>query len=226
MNTKGFTTLHILLFLLILCVIGGTGWLVYSRQDDKQPATTTQLTRQTQDSSNTFRYAYPADWTLKPYVWENCCEGEKQEPDWSQVSQPITLLPPGIQPAETFTEETAKVTLSYYKLDGSHGGRLGDATNYDEMITNISSDPFFEDTFERLFINGREALYHRTDYLGPPDAKVESFTDHHYYFINGDMLLEVYFLEKRHHDWHPDQERDNSQYKAEFEQIAHSISFF
>lgn len=166
------------------------------------------------DSTGTISYKYPENWALETYIWENCCSGPpKSEPNWSQESKPITLHP--------VEDKTVKVTIVAEKY--------GDYwKSYDELKNSVKEDYFANILFDGVREDGHMALFTRVDYLGPPDAKVESFTDHRYYFDNGTTVLRVEFREKYHHDW-PDEETgpdiDNTKFLSDFEQIAESIKF-
>lgn len=166
------------------------------------------------DSTGTFTFEYPENWIIKPYVWEDCCEGSAQsEPDWTKETQPITL--------QLADDETVTITITAEKY-----GDYWDSLK--ALKASVREDYFAKVLFEGTRDDGHQALFARVDYLGPPDAKVESFTDHRYYFDYGNKVLRAEFREKYHHDW-PDDETgpdiDNSKYLADFERIAESIYF-
>lgn len=169
----------------------------------------------TTDSAGIFSYEYPEVWTHKPHDWDACCNWDlnDDEPDWSKVSKPITLHP--------LDDEEAIVTITQEEY-GSFW------ESYEALREYVDEDYFAEILFDSIRDDGHRALFARVDYLGPPDAKVESFTDHRYYFDNGDSVVRVEFREKYHHDW-PDDEMgpdiDRSRYLADFEHIAQSIKF-
>lgn len=217
---KGYSAVAVLLLVIIVGLIGATGWYVYDTQNTKNSETSDAATTYLQetDSTKSFSYKYPDSWEIKPYVWENCCEGpENTEPDWSKVTQPITLSPK--------SDPTVQVLLNF--------------SEFNEYVSDSEIEDFEgfkaeikEDFFATVLFEGRrggvDALFVRVDYLGPPDAKVESFTDHRYYYAPGSGVLSIDFREKYHHDW-PDDEMgpdiDNTKYLADFELIANSISF-
>ncbi len=165
------------------------------------------------DSAGTFSYEYPENWTIEPYVWEDCCGPIDEEPDWSKESKPITLHPSN--------DKNVSVTIGMEKY-GDYWG------SFNALKTTVKEDYFAKILFEGTRPDGHEALFSRVDYLGPPDAKVESFNDHRYYFDNDKTVVRVEFREKYHHDW-PDDETgpdiDNSEYLQDFEHIAQSIEF-
>jgi hypothetical protein len=167
------------------------------------------------DSAGIFSFEYPEDWTVEPYVWEDCChyDTQKSEPDWSKKSKPITLHP--------HKDKNVEVTINTDKY--------GDYwKSYEDLKAFVDEDYFAKILFEGKREDSHSALFARVDYLGPPDAKVESFTDNRYYFDNGDSVLRVEFREKYHHDWPDDAARpdvDNTEYLSEFEHIAKSIKF-
>ncbi len=171
----------------------------------------------TTDSTGHFSYKYPEDWTLEPYKWVDCCEGpSKTEPDWTKESKPIILYPNA--------DKEAKVTIEFNDYSGDYVW-----TSYDGLKKNVKDDYFAKILFDGTRDDGHKALFSRVDYLGPPDAKVESFTDHRYYFDDNDKrVLRVEFREKYHHDWPDDEmppDTDNSRFLADYEYIAKSIKF-
>lgn len=215
---NGFSVVEIVLVIVIVGLVGVVSWFVYDRQ------ATTENTEYSQkevvqnievtDSSSTFSFKHPDNWEIEPYEWTNCCDGpEVVEPDWTKVSKPITLHPA--------IDENVVVTV----FMENYGGFW---ESYDALKASVDEDYFATIIFEGRREDGHEALFSRVDYLGPPDAKVESFTDHRYYFDNGNAVLKVEFREKYHHDWDDDAERpdiDNTKYLSDFESIANSIKF-
>ncbi len=163
------------------------------------------------DSTGSFSYKYPDDWVIEPYAWVDCCEGPANtEPDWNKQSKPITLHP----------ADDNKVIVTI------NSDKYGDIwKSFKELKASVKEDYFAKILFEGKRIDGHEALFSRVDYLGPPDAKVESFTDHRYYFDNEKSVVRVEFREKYHHDWSPENEIDYGKYKNDFEHIANSIKF-
>lgn len=206
MKIRNLLRSRALLLLVLTLVLALGGWYVYSRQD--KPAS--QPVVNATDSAGIFSFSYPDDWTIEPYVWEDCCGALDEEPDWSSVSEPITL----------HSDENKNVTVTL--LTEKYGDFW---ESYEALKASVQEDFFATILFDGLREDGHQALFARVDYLGPPDAKVESFTDHRYYFDNGGSVLKVEFREKYHHDWYPDRELDNSQYKAGFDLIANSIKF-
>lgn len=217
LNSKGFGLVETMLVLAVVVIIGGIGYYVFSKKPEpkQQPAPTVQYKQET-DSTQSFGYSYPENWMIEPYVWEDCCGGPPDtEPDWSKESKPITLHPSD--------NSEVDVTITSNKYDEYT------YSSYESLTASVKEDYFAKILFDGTRDDGHKALFTKVDYLGPPDAKVESFTDHRYYFDNGDTYLVVQFREKYHHDW-PDDEAggpdiDNSKYLADFEHIAKSIKF-
>ena len=167
------------------------------------------------DSAGTFSYEYPDNWAIEPYVWQYAGDGiPPKEPDWSKESKPITLYP--------IADRNVTISINQSKYG------IYDWKSYDALKASVKEDYFAKILFDGKRPDGHDALFSRVDYLGPPDAKVESFTDHRYYFDNNKSVVSVEFREKYHHDW-PDDETgpdiDNSKYKSDFEHIANSIKF-
>jgi hypothetical protein len=193
---------------LFVIVLGLLSFIIYKTVSQSYISAT--------DSTNSFSYSYPDNWVIEPYEWVDCCEGPaKKEPNWSKVSQPITLHPN--------VDSDAIVTINTAKY-GNYSGYK----SFEDLKNSVKEDYFAKILFESTRDDGHEALFSRVDYLGPPDAKVESFTDHRYYFDNGKSFVQVEFREKYHHDW-PDDEAnpdiDNSEYLSDFEHIAKSFEF-
>lgn len=167
------------------------------------------------DSTGSFRYKYPDDWAIEPYIWQYAGDGPvPKEPDWNKESKPITLYP--------IEDRNVTITINQSKYG------IYDWKSYSALKASVKEDYFAKILFEGKRVDGHEALFSRVDYLGPPDAKVESFTDHRYYFDNNKSVVSVEFREKYHHDW-PDDETgpdiDNTKYLSDFEHIANSIKF-
>lgn len=212
---KGFGAAGLVLVATVVGLIFVVGWQVYSRQDafDESSHEPAAQYIKTTDSAQIFSYSYPDHWQIEPYVWEDCCGEIEPEPDWTKVSKPITL--------SHKYDTKVKITIITDKY-----GDLWES--FVALKTSVREDFYAKVLYEGTRPDGHEALFSRVDYLGPSDAKVESFTDHRYYFHNGDNVLRVEFREKYHHDW-PDEETgpdiDNTRYLSDFEHIANSISF-
>lgn len=215
-NQKGFSIAFLSVVLVIVVAVGSVAYFVYQRQNNLPEVAnvpTTQYMEDT-DSTGSFSFSYPENWQIEPYVWEDCCGGPpKTEPDWSKETKPITLHPTGNNSV------TVSMVMEKY---GSYWD------SYKALEASIKEDYFAKILFEGQREDGHKALFVQVDYLGPPDAKVESFTDHRYYFDNGEFVLKVEFREKYHHDW-PDEETgpdiNNTAYLLDFEHIANSIKF-
>lgn len=204
----GFSIVGALIVVVIIALVGLMGWKIYDSQSADEPKVTEVQYSNVTDTSESFSFAYPDTWVMKPYEpWEPCC-GDVPEPDWTKEPRPITLHPKDNEQA------VVKIVADKY----------GDFwASFEDVRSRVKEDYFAKVLFEGKKEHGRDALFSRVDYLGPPDAKVESFTDHRYYFDLGTSLLRVDFREKYHHDWHPDRELDDSRYTADFERIAGSI---
>lgn len=163
------------------------------------------------DSTDTFSFSYPDTWGIEPYVWDPCCGTPlPAEPDWTKTQKPLALHPRDNQ--------EASVTISR-QLYGDYW------LSYEDVVSRVKEDYFATILFEGMVDDTHKGLFARVDYLGPPDAKVESFTDHRYYYDLGDSVLSVEFREKYHHDWYPEQELDYSAYLSDFDAIVNSIRF-
>ncbi len=218
---KGFSTAGILIGIIVVCVIF-SAYVFVSQKQDKEENDAAEVQKvayvNATDTANSFTFSYPSNWEMQPYdEWgvggDNFTEEEMKEPDWTKVSRPIGLQLVGNE----------KVTIGITMND--YGGYW---MSFDDIKARVAEDYFAKVLFAGTREDGHEALFSRVDYLGPPDAKVESFTDHRYYFDNSTAVLSVDFREKYHHDW-PDDETgpdiDNSAYLQDFEYIAKSIKF-
>jgi hypothetical protein len=205
-STKTTSSVNKKLAIAITVIVAVVGWAVYQTSRQDHIAAT--------DSTGRFSFEYPESWVIKPYVWEDCCGAETEvEPDWSKDSKPITLHP--------VDDPEATVSISMTNYENFMG-------SFEKLRDSVEEDNFAQILFDGTRDDGHRALFSRVDYLGPPDAKVETFIDHRYYFDNGTMVLSAEFREKYHHDW-PDEETgpdiDNSAYLADYEQIANSVTF-
>ena len=215
MNENGLAAVGIVAVVVLAGLIGAAGWFIYDKQtampeNTQVPAAYASAT----DSTGRFSYEYPTDWTIEPYNWEESYGGPlREEPDWSKQSKPIKLYPSENKNA------AVTITMEDYGIYWA---------SYDDLKARVNEDYFAKILFDGIRDDGHKALFSRVDYLGPPDAKVESFTDHRYYFDNGTSVLKIEFREKYHHDW-PDDETgpdiNHSQYLADFEHIAKSVRF-
>lgn len=224
MNQKGFSASIGLIILLVIAFMGGIGWYVARHNKPEQSETNTNKVNYVEatDSAKTFSFSYPQTWTIKPYEWVSSGdEGgpAKPEPDWTKETKPITLAAPNNK------EVNIEIRMESYEY---YGENRDDGKSFDDLLAFVKEDHFAKILFEGEKEDGHKALFTRVDYLGPPDAKVESFTDHRYYFDNGNTVLRVEFREKYHHDW-PDDEKgpdiNNSRYLPDFEHVVNSIKF-
>ena len=188
-------------------IFGATFLLNKSVDIEQQPPIRISAT----DSTERFSFSYPDGWKIEPYEWGGSGEGDVEapaEPDWTKVSKPISLI------LKDNPEVMISLTTSAY----------GDYwTTFADLKSKVKEDYFATTLYEGLIDDSHEVLFVRVDYLGPPDAKVESFTDHRYYYDLGSEVLTVEFREKYHHDWYPEQELDQSKYLLDFQTIVDSI---
>lgn len=219
-NQKGFGSLTLLLAFIVAVIVVGIGIYVFRQQNPALENSTKVNFVNASDSSGSFNYHYPDNWVIKSYDWaEHGGSIGQKEPDWTKETQPITLI----------SKENKAVTINIIEESYEYyGPNRSDGKSFDDLIAYVKEDNFAKTLFNGTREDGHKALFTRVDYLGPPDAKVESFTDHRYYFDNGKSLIRVDFREKYHHDW-PDEETgpdiDNSKYLSDFEHIAKSIKF-
>ncbi len=218
---KGFSVVEMLIAILVIALLGA-GFVFVSQRQNKESGDDSAIQNVTYaeatDTAKSFTFSYPSNWEMQPYdEWaiggDNLTEEQMKEPDWTKVSRPIGLQLVGND------KVTIGITMNEY----------GDYwTSYEDVKAKVAEDYFAKTLFEGTREDGHEALFTRVDYLGPPDAKVESFTDHRYYFDNDKYVLSIDFREKYHHDW-PDNETgpdiDNSAYLQDFEYIAKSVKF-
>lgn len=188
---------------IIALLIGLTAWYLIISNSDKNISAT--------DSAGLYSYEYPENWVVKPYIWTSCCEGpEFAEPDWSVESKPITLSP--------VNNEDVVINISMQKY--------GDYwESFDAIKASVEEDYFAETIFLGKREDGHDAIFSKVSYLGPPDAKVESFTDYRYFFDNSASVLSIEFREKYHHDWYLVNNIDYTIYTSDAVQIANSIKF-
>ncbi len=74
--------------------------------------------------------------------------------------------------------------------------------SFENLKASVKEDYFATVQQEGMSNAGKDSLFVVVNYLGPPDAKVESFTDHRYYYDNGSGYLLAEFRERYHHDWY------------------------
>lgn len=211
-DQSGFSIIGIAIILLVIGTLGVAGWQVFQRQDaskmdlPKQESQTTKIVEAT-DSSQSFTYAYPENWSLQKYIWSDCCEGpQKTEPDWSKQTQPITLK-----------EQSAPLAAAI-TVDGFGPNAI------DRAYESRTQDQF--NTYTKLKINGYDALYHVKDFVGPSSA--EKYKDHEYIISNADATKSVrlQFRERYSNSTiNGESDFDASDLVADFELIAKSIKF-
>lgn len=168
------------LLLVVVGIISTAGWVVYKQQDATKSDTAKQSQQAVRmidaaDSTKTFSYSYPSNWSLQKYIWSPCCEGEaRPEPDWTTQTQPITLK-------EKSLPLTAAIQIDDFGPDAierEYSSRTLDAFN----------------TYTKLKINGYDALYHVTDFVGPSEA--EKYKDHEYIISTGNKSVRLQFRER------------------------------
>lgn len=222
---KGLGAL-VVLVVVVVAVAGFAAWQVYMsghKSDvNKQTAPTQHKaatitpapvvpTKGLTDSSGTFSFKYPENWTIQKYVYSTCCEGEAApEPDWTKTPQPIKLTLPNMHVGATVS------------VSGDNTGAL----TIEKAQKERTADKF--NTFEKLKINGYDALYNKTDFTGP--ANVEAYIDHYYLVQNGKNSVEFKFRQKYRHDWNNKDDGgktnfDASAYLAAFKQLVSSVTF-
>ncbi|MCA9324076.1 hypothetical protein KC992_03145 [Candidatus Saccharibacteria bacterium] len=160
-----------------------------------------------QDSTKSFSVEYPKSWKLLDYVWEDCCEGEtKTEPDWTKITQPITLNP---EPEEN------KITV---QIEAVNDGSI----TLEDLKANQTDDQF--NFYEEQVIGDYTAYYHKLDFVGPSDA--EKYLVHTYYVINGKETVTFSFRE-RYSNTTTDGESDfdGAAYVVDFIKLVKSIKF-
>lgn len=179
---KGFGLVGLLVAVLTITAVCGAGYYVWNQNKD-EATTDTVSTQNTMvyieklDSTNAFKYNYSDNWEIQPFMWEDFggSIGEV-EPDWATVIQPITLYPS--DDMEVLVTIVSESYGDYYD-------------SYLDLKTKVKEDYFASVLFEGTREDGHEALFAKVDYLGPPDAKVESFTDYRYYFDNGTNYVRI-----------------------------------
>jgi len=212
-NQSGFSAVAIVLVIVVLSVLGFAGWRVY---DNNKPAKSklvenTISTLEHTDTATTITFKYPSNWTISKYVYEPCCEGEpKPEPDWTKVPQPINLKPNGAH-----RDIVVSITVD----------NTGQKT-IDKVWSERTIDQF--NTYEKKSINGYDALYQKTDFVGP--SEVEAYIDHRFLLVSGKDSVEVYFREKYRHNWNNEESGGKTNFNGmnywnDFESIVNSINF-
>lgn len=200
--------------LVVVGLIGFIGWYVWHNKNNtnKVSNTTGNSTTQTPstksytDTSKTFTFNYPSNWTIKKYVHEPCCEGEpKPEPDWTKVPQPITLIPKD-------APKNIEVTIT--------GGNTG-AKSIDKAWLERTIDKF--NTYDRFQVNSYDALDQTTDFVG--SSNVEAYIDHRDLIVHGKNSVEIYFRQKYRHDWNKENNFDATKYMPVFNAVVNSVKF-
>jgi hypothetical protein len=210
-NQNGFSVVDGLLILVILGILGFVGWYVWynnrPREHKTVNANASQQTVQATDTSKSFSYSYPSILSLQKYVWSDCCEGpSKTEPDWSKVPQPISLK-------GKYT--TADVVIN---ITGDNTGAITIDTEY----TKRTIDQF--NKYSKLKINGYDAIYHVTDFVGP--SNTEKYTDLEYLIVKGDKSVRLKLREKYSNSTlNGNNDFDATKLSPDYEMIVKSIKF-
>jgi len=220
-NQRGFAAPIVALLILILVIAAG---FVFTQRNsdnvDEAGQTTVEnniTTVNATDSTGALSYSYPSSWTIPEYVWDDCCSGPpKAEPDWKEVSQPITLKPAN-------EHENVKVSFTFNPT-GTEATSYEPFKSIDEMWADRTIDQF--NIHERISINGADVLHTVTDFVGP--AEVEAYKDHYYTFFKNGTVATVYFREHYRHNWNNEGTNGQTNYKAsehldDFEAIVKSI---
>lgn len=209
---SGFGLVGIIILVFLAGAVSAAGWMVYTRQaeDKKDAAQSSSVPIQTvaaTDSTKTFSYAYPGNWTLQKYVWTPCCEGElKTEPDWTVQTQPITLK-------EKSSPLGAAIRIDGFGPDAierEYGARTIDRFN----------------TYTKLKISGYQALYHVKDFVGPSNA--EKYKDHEYIISDpeGERSVRLQFRERYSNSTlRGENDFDASRHVPDFQNIVRSVRF-
>jgi hypothetical protein len=209
-NQSGFSVVLALVLLIVLMAVGFAGWQIYSKQDTSdqnisKQSTQTVTTLSAADSSKTFTYAYPSNWSLQKYIWTQCCEGSAQtEPDWTKQTQPITL------------KEKSSSLDAVIRIDDF--GPNAVQREYDSRTV----DKF--NTYTKLKVNGYDALMHVTDFVGPSNA--EKYKDHEYVIVSGNKSVRLQFRERYSNSTlNGENDFNASALAPDFEKVARSIKF-
>jgi Tfp pilus assembly protein PilV len=183
-NQNGFSAIEALLVLVVVGLVGFIGWYVWNNNKSAQPKTNSAsnnlsavTTVSATDTAKTFSYSYPSNWSVQKYVWTDCCESTTvAQPDWAKVPQPIKLK-------ENKTTVDAAISIT--------GDNTG-ANSVDKEYNNRIIDQF--NTYTELKLNGYDALYHVTDFVGPSSA--EKYKDVEYLLVDGNKSVQVMFEER------------------------------
>lgn len=190
----------------VAILTGFVGWYTWHNKHTTPNAISTVREKTYTDTSKTFTFEYPVDWAVKKYVYQPCCEGEPgPEPDWTQTSQPITLVPKDVP-------KGIEITLT--------GGNTG-SQSIAKAWASRTVDQF--NTYATFHANGYDALSQTTNFVGPSNA--EAYTDHRDLIVQGDNSVEVSFREVYRHDGFETDNFDGHKYLPVFHAIVNSIRF-
>lgn len=210
-NYKGLSRFTILLVAIIIVLVSGAGWYVWQRSTDmSETKKDSEIPRVNQveitDSSKTFIVTYPDTWSVVPYETPGR-DGPTTPPetDWSKMPQPITLRHKNNKYAEI-------------RIDGYTDIN----TTIDKEIAEINKDKF--NTYEKVTINGYEALKHVLDFVGPSDA--EKYKETTYIVLSGSSKVTLKFRERYSNaTTNGESDFDASNLSADFEKVVNSIKF-
>lgn len=203
---KGFSLVVGVIVGAVVILTGLVGWYVWHNEHAVPKATPTASVKTYTDTSKTFTFAYPVDWTVKTYVYQPCCEGaSKPEPDWAKTPQPITLIPKGAPMG-------IEITLT---------GDTTGSQSIEKAWANRIVDKF--NTYYMFHVNNDDALSQTTNFVGPSNA--EAYTDHKDLIVQGNDSVEVYFREMYRHNGFEADNFDGHKYLPIFNAIVDSIRF-
>jgi hypothetical protein len=201
-NETGFSTVEVVLVLVIVGLIGVVGFMVYKNQhktkttplatstsssQTKTPAKTTVAAPATiayTETSKTYTLNYPNDWTVKEQSNSNRMTGGDTLVD---ATAPVFIpanLPPG----------AAGKTVVYVDTFSGDMKTIFKTETYGEAVGGVKGEPY---NAKALTINGYDALYHQ-EVVNPntiPDQGWSSTTS--YYAISHNGVAVVFsFREK------------------------------
>jgi hypothetical protein len=215
-SNKGFTVIESLLILVVVGILGFTGWFVWhstqkvnqtnkNAVSDSQPAV---YNKKYTDTAKVFTLTYPANWKL---TFDSPQGGEGSPPpptDWSKVSRSFSLLPSDIPVNDTFGRDV-HVSMS--------------ATS--DAISLISENKLDKNhTITQFKINGNTTYLDRLVYVGPNAA--EKYTDDYYTIIKGEKALTLMFRESYYHNSvTPNENWNDSNDLPALKDIVNSVRF-
>lgn len=209
-NEKGFSVVEVLIVIVVVGLVGGAGWYIWQKQNDKSASNNTnQVSNEAQvehvDSSKTFSIQYPNSWSVVPYEAPGYDGPARPEPDWSKTPQPITL--------RSQNNKNAEISIDGY-TDVN--------TTIDKEIEAIDKDQF--NTYSKVTINGYEAIKHVLDFVGPSDA--EKYKDTTYIVLGNNSKVTLKFRERYSNvTTNGEYDFDATNLSPDFEKVVNSIKF-